>query len=107
MSDEKIEADSQNDEQCPPLSELVDTGSQNVTGYKPQTVEALELVNFVKSHEERTALFLQRYLDAGVPVDPRQLAMARTQFEYAFYHLNRAVFQPADPIGDAIKAGPR
>ncbi|WP_043843492.1 DUF7681 family protein [Amycolatopsis taiwanensis] len=82
--------------------EKIDTGSQNVSGYRKQTPEALSVVNRVKNFENRTAEFIRWYLGEGVPLDPRQLASARTHFEYAFYHLNRAVFQPADPIGDAI-----
>lgn len=90
-----------------PAAELVDTGSQNVKGYSKQTPEALSLVNSVKSLEQHVADFISSYLQRGVPIDPRQMASARTHFEYAFYHLTRAVFQPADPIGDAVKAGQR
>lgn len=86
--------------------ELIDTGSQNVTGYQKKTPDELALVNRVKDYEVRTADFVRDYLNSGVSLDPRQVASARTHFEYAFYHLNRAVFQPADPIGDAIKEGP-
>jgi hypothetical protein len=94
-------------DECGSIDGLIDTGSQNVKGYKQQTPDALDLVNRVKYFENRTAEFLGWYLSMGVPLDPRQLASARTHFEYAFYHLTRAVFQPADPIGDTIKAGPR
>jgi hypothetical protein len=87
--------------------ELIDTGSQNVKGYTKQSPEALSLVNSVKSLEQHVADFLGSYLQRGVPIEPRQLASARTHFEYAFYHLTRAVFQPADPIGDAVAAARR
>jgi hypothetical protein len=89
------------------MNHEIDTGSQNVGGYGKQSPEALSVVNRVKAFEDRTAEFVRWYLGEGVPLDPRQLASARTHFEYAFYHLTRAVFQPADPIGDAVKAGPR
>ena len=89
-------------------SELTHTGSQNVTGYRPQPSENLALVNAVKEMERNFASWLgQVYLSAGVSLDPREVAMARTSLQYAFYHLNRAVFQPADPIGDAVAEGLR
>lgn len=91
-----------------PTGEWIDTGSQNVRGYKQQTREHLALVNAVKEMENNFAEWLgQVYFSAGVALDPRQVASARTHLEYAFYHLVRAVFQPADPIGDAVKGGPR
>lgn len=87
---------------------LIDTGSQNITGYRPQPTENRDLVNAVKEMERNFAAWLEQvYFGADVGVDPRQVASARTHLEYAFYHLNRAVFQPADPIGDVIKAGPK
>lgn len=92
--------------------ELIDTGSQNITGYRPQTGAAKDLVNTVKHEEKLFGDWLRNVYfpyakTHGVKLDPRQVASARTHFEYAFYHLVRAVFQPADPIGDAIKEGPR
>jgi hypothetical protein len=91
---------------------LVDTGSQNVPGYRPQTEGALAVVKEVKHQEAQFGDFLRDIYFGlaareGVALDPRQVASARTHLEYAFYHLNRAVFQPADPIGDAVKEGPR
>lgn len=90
--------------------ELIDTGSQNIAGYRPQTEAAKDLVNKVKAYERVTGDWLRReyFKDAvldGVSLDPRQVASARTHFDYAFYHLNRAIFQPADPIGDAVREG--
>jgi hypothetical protein len=87
-----------------------------VSGYKPQSPEAVALVNEFKADEER----LLRKLDAlvaspvrvasggtlvpgswveveintGPEVDKRWLAIARTGFEQAFMALNRSVFQP-------------
>lgn len=90
----------------------IHTGSQNVPGYKPQTPEALALVSQVKTFERNIGewlhdVYFRDAADGRVDLDPRQVASARTHFEYALYHLNRAVFQPADPIGDAVKEGPR
>lgn len=91
---------------------LIDTGSQNITGYKPQIPEAKDLVNEVK-HEEKVFgdfmrdIYFGMAKEYGIKLDPRQVASARTHFEYAFYHLNRAIFQPADPIGDAVTEGLR
>lgn len=90
----------------------VHTGSQNVSGYRPQTPHALALVNEVKTLEGNLAdwlrdVYFRDAADGKVRLDPRQVASARDHFEYALYHLNRAIFQPADPIGDAIKEGPR
>jgi hypothetical protein len=81
--------------------EKIDTGSQNVTGYRPQTPDALDTVNTIKRSEVDIAR-LWRWVRArpDVPTDPRQLALARTAFEEAFMHLNRAVFQPIDPFAD-------
>ncbi|RSD21996.1 Acb2/Tad1 domain-containing protein [Amycolatopsis eburnea] len=82
-----------------PTSELIDTGSQNVTGYRKQTPDALDTVNEIK-HVEEVVAKLWRWVRARptVPTDPRQLALARTAFEEGFMHLNRAVFQPVDPF---------
>lgn len=88
--------------------ELVDTGSQNITGYRPQPPNNRDLVNEVKQMELNFASWMEQvYFTTGANLDPRQVASARTHLEYAFYHLVRAVFQPADPIGDAVKDGPQ
>ena len=81
------------------MADLIDAGSQNVTGYRKQTPEALETVNEIKQGERDVAK-LWRWVAARptVSTDPRQMALARTAFEEAFMHLNRAVFQPVDPF---------
>lgn len=99
-------------ENAPGRDELIDTGSQNIRGYKPRTEHAKNLVNEVKQLEADHGFWMARVYFAyakanGVGLDPRQIASARTHFEYAFYHLNRAIFQPADPIGDAVTEGLR
>ena len=68
-----------------------------VQGYKPtQPQWALDLVNQNKVLEER----ILRQIDAhksgeySLNIDQRHVAIARTEIESAFMHLNRAVFQP-------------
>lgn len=83
-----------------------------VAGYKPQSPEAVALVNEFKADEER----LLRKLDAMQeatrkgpndsgpnPYDGRWLAIGRTNLEQAFMAINRAVFKPgrAKLSGDA------
>jgi hypothetical protein len=85
-------------------NELIDTGSQNIPGYSKQTPGARDLVESVKFWEAKFGHFIADYLNAGEPLDPRQVALARTNFEDGFMHLVRGVFQPEDPIGDAIAA---
>lgn len=81
--------------------QLIDTGSQNITGYRPQTERAKDVVNGIKAVERQVAEHWRAVRDDDtVSTDPRQLALARTAFEEAFMHLNRAVFQPADPFAD-------
>lgn len=79
--------------------ELIDTGSQNITGYRKQTEAARDTVNGIKAIERYIADQWRALRDDKVvPADPRQMALARTAFEEAFMHLNRAVFQPVDPF---------
>lgn len=75
-----------------------------VAGYRPQSDEAVAIVNDHKQLEE----ILLRRLDAlrdmrtkavietleRPAFDQRWLAIARTHFEEGFMALNRAVFQP-------------
>lgn len=67
-----------------------------VAGYKPQPEEKVDLVNENKELEER----VMRQLDAlagltsTVGIDPRWLAIGRTQIEQGFMAVNRAVFKP-------------
>jgi hypothetical protein len=63
-----------------------------VAGYRPQSTEAVSLVNANKELEER----ILRVLDGlSGKVDPRWLAVGRTHIEQGFMAINRAVFQPA------------
>lgn len=64
-----------------------------VSGYRPQSSGAVALVNRAKVIEERVLRFLDE-LKADPAVDPRWLAIGRTQIEQGFMAANRAVFQP-------------
>ena len=74
-----------------------------VEGYRPQSDDKITLVNHNKQLEElvlRTLDELQRISS----VDPRWLAIGRTDIEKGFMAVNRAVFQPgrAKLPGDGI-----
>ena len=74
-----------------------------VEGYRPQSDDKIALVNHNKQLEEfvlRTLDELQRMSS----VDPRRLAIGRTDIEKGFMAVNRAVFQPgrAKLPGDGI-----
>jgi hypothetical protein len=64
----------------------------SVAGYRPQTSEAVGLVNANKVGEEH----LLRQLDVlkTKDVDQRWLSIARTHIEEGFMALNRAIFKP-------------
>ena len=64
-----------------------------VLGYRPQTEDAVQLVNFNKEIEE-TILRMMDGMKNGSNVDQRWLAIARTDIEKGFMALNRAVFRP-------------
>lgn len=75
-----------------------------VAGYKPQSDEAVQIVNGFKAAEER----ILRQLDAlksSKDIDQRWLAIGRTNLEQAFMAINRSVFAPTrvalDGDGDA------
>ncbi|MFF9549382.1 Acb2/Tad1 domain-containing protein [Methylobacterium fujisawaense] len=65
-----------------------------VAGYRPQTDEALALVNANKDAEERVLRILDS-LATRPDIDKRWLAVGRTAIENGFMAVNRAVFQPA------------
>jgi hypothetical protein len=64
-----------------------------VAGYKPQTSEAVELVNMNKLEEERALRSIDAY-GMNPDVDKRWLAIAKTHIEQGYMALNRAIFQP-------------
>ncbi len=62
-------------------------------GYRPQSSEAVQLVNKHKLDEE----LILRHLDvlkAEPGIDQRWLAVGRTHIEEGFMAINRAVFKP-------------
>ena len=65
-----------------------------VAGYRPQSDDAIALVNGNKEIEERMLRILDHL--AGLDsVDKRWLAIGRTQIEQGFMAINRAIFRPA------------
>ena len=64
-----------------------------VSGYRPQSGEALDLVNLNKAFEERVLRILDG-LAARPDVDPHWLNIGRAQIEMGFMAVNRAVFRP-------------
>lgn len=77
-----------------------------VAGYRPQTNEAVDMVNQNKVAEEDILRMLDRYKERP-DVDQRWLAIGRTAMEQAWMAINRAIFKPArvslpdDPPGPA------
>lgn len=66
-----------------------------VEGYRPQTNNAVELVNENKRMEEvllRRIEFIKEH--SGTDPDPRWLAIGKTHLEEAFMAINRAIFKP-------------
>lgn len=63
-----------------------------VSGYKPQSAEAIAQVNAFKHSEEPLLRVLDAITGDG-DFDQRWLAIARTQIEQGFMALNRAVFR--------------
>lgn len=64
-----------------------------VAGYRPQTKEAIELVDVNKDAEERCLRILDR-LAKRADIDPYWLKIGRAQIQMGFMAVNRAVFQP-------------
>lgn len=65
-----------------------------VEGYRPQSSDAVDLVNRSKRMEEEVLRFLDLLQPFDV-VDKRWLAIGLTHIELAFMAVNRSVFQPA------------
>lgn len=67
-----------------------------VSGYRPQSTKAVDVVNANKEIEERVLRRLDELKAMGTKdVDQRWLAIGRTHIELAWMAINRAVFQPA------------
>jgi len=77
-----------------------------VAGYRPQSEEAVTLVNQNKHREEKILRVIDAMANSQTPdgqsisVDQRWVSIARTQIEQGFMALNRAIFQPARIEGD-------
>lgn len=66
-----------------------------VKGYKPQSSEAIDLVNRFKSIEEQLGQVFIEAQASGL-CDQRMLSIGKTEAQTAFMWLNRSVFQPID-----------
>lgn len=64
-----------------------------VLGYRPQSMDKLNLVNDNKRLEEQALKILDTLKD-NPEVDQRWLAIGRTDLEKAFMSINRAIFKP-------------
>lgn len=64
-----------------------------VAGYKPQSDDAVSLVNANKRIEEEVLRLLDA-LSANPEIDKRWLAVGRTQIEQGFMAVNRSIFRP-------------
>jgi hypothetical protein len=65
-----------------------------VAGYRPQSNDNVQMVNFNKQMEEN----ILRCMDAmrgDEAIDQRWLALGRTYIEQGFMAWNRAIFRPA------------
>lgn len=66
-----------------------------VGGYRPQSEQAIAAVNVMKMQEESILRILDGLAaDAGLKVDPRWLAIGRSQIEQGFMAINRSIFKP-------------
>lgn len=64
-----------------------------VAGYRPQSEEAVQLVNLNKQLEEQVLRTIDA-LQAEDAIDKRWLAIGRTAIEQGFMAINRSVFKP-------------
>lgn len=65
-----------------------------VSGYRPQTADAVAVVNENKRMEEMVLRQLD-FLENVEPTDRRWLAIGRTAIEQGFMAVNRSIFKPA------------
>ena len=65
-----------------------------VQGYRPQSEEAVLIVNTMKGAEEKILRALDDMAERD-DIDKRWLAVGRTQIEQGFMAVNRSVFRPA------------
>lgn len=64
-----------------------------VSGYRPQSADAIATVNTFKQAEEAVLRMLDE-LQGSVGIDQRWLAIGRTHIEQGFMAANRSVFRP-------------
>lgn len=64
-----------------------------ITGYRQHPQEQIDLVNEIKAKENELGELLQRLRDRD-DVDPRMLALGRTNLQQGFMWTVRAIFQP-------------
>jgi hypothetical protein len=70
-------------------------GSTTIHGYQTVTTDKAAIVNANKILEEAVLQQIDMLMAKGFPtVDPRWLAIAKTNIEQGFMAMNRAVFQP-------------
>ena len=75
----------------------MDNQHKKTTGYRDLTQTEIDSVNSIKALEADTAdLFKQ--LSTLPDVDPRALALARTNLQQGFMWFVRAIAKPADPF---------
>jgi len=70
----------------------------DVQGYRSLDPRTLEQINKAKDLEKQVGAFWQELAQDPL-VDPRHLAVAKTELETAFSRLVRAIAQPADVYG--------
>lgn len=70
-----------------------------VSGYRPQSEEAVALVNGFKKIEEQILRLLDG-MKEGTDIDQRWLAIGRTNIEQGFMAVNRSVFRPGRIEGE-------
>lgn len=68
---------------------------ESVTGYSAPSPEQIALVNKFKAHEKALGELFKEAKASGL-IDPRTLAVGKTQAQTAYMWLNRAIFQPED-----------
>lgn len=72
---------------------MTDHQPMPISGYTSQSEKRVSQVNFNKKLEEECLQTLD-LLKADADVDPRWLAIGRTQLEQAFMAINRSIFKP-------------
>lgn len=76
---------------------LLDNQHKKITGYRDLSQAEIDGMNRIKALEAQAgALF--RDISQIEGVDPRQMAIARTQLQQGFMWFVRAIAKPADPF---------